>query len=161
EIERSPFVIPTDSHEWPANKGAVPRRAGVNGFGFGGTNAHVIVEEFSEPFHRALCQTPFPQVEAPRLSLVAAGTLFPSAEVLAGEHPSGRQRFQRAQRRLPRKKLVLPDVADDMDITQFLVPLAAEQIFDRLPGGGASIREQIGVVLGLEGKTERGFNINK
>lgn len=39
----SPFFVPTGSLEW--YDGDRPRRAGVNAFGFGGTNAHVVLEE--------------------------------------------------------------------------------------------------------------------
>ena len=42
-LEESPIEIPTSLREW--KNGSAPRRAGVSGFGFGGTNAHVIVEE--------------------------------------------------------------------------------------------------------------------
>jgi acyl transferase domain-containing protein/NADPH:quinone reductase-like Zn-dependent oxidoreductase/acyl carrier protein len=43
KLEGSPLEIPTSMRDWP--RGAEPRRAGVSAFGFGGTNAHVIVEE--------------------------------------------------------------------------------------------------------------------
>ena len=42
-LESTRFVIPTEAHPWP--RGATPRFAGVSGFGFGGTNAHVVLEE--------------------------------------------------------------------------------------------------------------------
>ncbi len=43
----TPFAIPTHLQEWPSRS---PRRcAGVSAFGFGGTNAHVILEEFVPP----------------------------------------------------------------------------------------------------------------
>jgi acyl transferase domain-containing protein/acyl carrier protein len=37
------LCVPTDSYSWPRNE--TPRFAGVSSFGFGGTNAHVIVEQ--------------------------------------------------------------------------------------------------------------------
>ncbi|MFI6574196.1 amino acid adenylation domain-containing protein [Nocardiopsis sp. NPDC050513] len=38
-----PYTIPTEATPWPRHDG--PARAGVNSFGFGGTNAHVLLEE--------------------------------------------------------------------------------------------------------------------
>ncbi|QEC48329.1 acyltransferase domain-containing protein [Baekduia soli] len=43
-LEQSPFYINTETRPW-IHGGAEPRRAGVNAFGFGGANAHVVLEE--------------------------------------------------------------------------------------------------------------------
>lgn len=47
EIEKTPFYINTETRPW-IHGGVEPRRAGINAFGFGGINAHAVLEE-----HRA------------------------------------------------------------------------------------------------------------
>ncbi|MCU0288681.1 MAG: acyltransferase domain-containing protein [Acidobacteria bacterium] len=54
DIDHSPFFVNTILRPWENKK--YPRRAGVSSFGLGGTNAHVVLEEYSvasggqEPF---------------------------------------------------------------------------------------------------------------
>ncbi len=45
-LEDSPFYVNTESRPWIVPAGAEPRRAGVSAFGFGGTNYHVVLEEY-------------------------------------------------------------------------------------------------------------------
>ncbi|MFI8457094.1 amino acid adenylation domain-containing protein [Kitasatospora sp. NPDC085464] len=47
DLAALPFEIPTEAVDWPEHRG--PARAGVNSFGFGGTNAHVLLEEPPRP----------------------------------------------------------------------------------------------------------------
>ncbi|HEX5980705.1 MAG TPA: type I polyketide synthase, partial [Thermoleophilaceae bacterium] len=66
-LEGSPLEIPSELESWP--RASAPRVAGVNSFGFGGANAHVLLEE-------APIRTPRPQApERPRhvLALSARG----------------------------------------------------------------------------------------
>lgn len=48
-LERTPFYVNTDTRPWIHGDAVHPRRAGINSFGFGGINAHVVVEEARTP----------------------------------------------------------------------------------------------------------------
>ncbi len=166
-IENSPFTISTQTHPWPLNIHAFPRRAGVNGFGFGGTNAHIVLEEFDEAYHRNLCAQVSPKkLQSSTLAVVGVGGLFPATDKLDIDRPvddrsSKTFRFRRDQLRLPAKKLLLPDVREHMDVSQYLAALAAEKIFATMPDHWQGFKDAIGVVLGLESKTERGARANE
>lgn len=45
-LEDSPFYLNTKTRPWIQANTAAPRRAGVSSFGFGGTNFHVVLEEY-------------------------------------------------------------------------------------------------------------------
>ncbi|MDP5019077.1 MAG: acyltransferase domain-containing protein, partial [Dolichospermum sp.] len=45
-IENSSFYLNTQTRPWIKAEGETPRRAGVSAFGFGGTNYHVVLEEY-------------------------------------------------------------------------------------------------------------------
>ncbi len=45
-IENSSFYLNTQTRPWIKAEGETPRRAGVSSFGFGGTNYHVVLEEY-------------------------------------------------------------------------------------------------------------------
>ncbi|MDY6831812.1 MAG: beta-ketoacyl synthase N-terminal-like domain-containing protein [Thermodesulfobacteriota bacterium] len=53
ELEKTPFYINTETRPWFRTDNHVPRRAGVNAFGFGGVNAHVVLEEYETPVDAA------------------------------------------------------------------------------------------------------------
>jgi polyketide synthase PksN len=53
DLEGSPFYIISENKEWERLTGStgkiVPRRAGVSSFGFGGSNSHIVLEEYCNP----------------------------------------------------------------------------------------------------------------
>lgn len=46
KIEESAFYLNTETRPW-IQKGKIPRRAGISSFGFGGTDYHVVIEEYT------------------------------------------------------------------------------------------------------------------
>ncbi|PEO77324.1 hypothetical protein CN558_30055, partial [Bacillus wiedmannii] len=60
QLEGSPFYLLTDSQQWERLKDEqnrkIPRRAGVSAFGFGGVNAHVVIEEYEPPIGTSTSQ---------------------------------------------------------------------------------------------------------
>ena len=47
KLDQTPFYLNTETRPWLGTPGGVPRRAGVSSFGFGGTNFHVVLEEYT------------------------------------------------------------------------------------------------------------------
>jgi len=47
-LDESPFYVNTELRPWLSPSGGHPRRAGVSAFGFGGTNFHAVLEEYTD-----------------------------------------------------------------------------------------------------------------
>ena len=46
DIENTPLYLNTQTRPWFKDEAGIPRRAGVSSFGFGGTNFHIVLEEY-------------------------------------------------------------------------------------------------------------------
>ncbi|MBA3774812.1 MAG: polyketide synthase dehydratase domain-containing protein, partial [Ramlibacter sp.] len=74
QLQGSPFFIVRQNQPWEAPRDAVgrelPRRAGISSFGFGGANAHVVIEEYVAP--AAPPPPPAPSPAQPALVVLSA-----------------------------------------------------------------------------------------
>jgi PfaB family protein len=79
DLAGSPFRILTRAETWSSRASGTPRRAAVSGFGFGGINAHALIEEWVpvEP-EKARAGAP--------AGTVSGGELVPMAVVGLGAH---------------------------------------------------------------------------
>lgn len=135
--------IPEQTESLPAGK----RRLAVDGFGFGGANAHLVLE-------RAGDGEPLAPITVPKhddqLVVVACSEVEPTLPTEGG------MRFNRDSVAPPSGHLILPDLQQDMDISQTLTMLLVDELVSQLPDFETEWRRQTGLVLALRGKTERG-----
>jgi acyl transferase domain-containing protein/3-hydroxymyristoyl/3-hydroxydecanoyl-(acyl carrier protein) dehydratase len=52
-MDRGPFRVLTEAQDWPQRDRRISRRAAVSAFGFGGINAHLLVEDFDSESKRS------------------------------------------------------------------------------------------------------------
>ncbi len=55
-FDNAPVRVITEAEPWDAPETARPRRAAISAFGFGGINAHCIMEEYLPPYHAKLAK---------------------------------------------------------------------------------------------------------
>jgi acyl transferase domain-containing protein/phosphopantetheinyl transferase len=117
ELADAPFYVNTQTRPWIHNPALGPRRAAVNAFGFGGINAHVILEEVPAPR---------PGVTAPRTRPIRPGLRRASelAVFSAASEAELTEKVERLERFLEHdgSNPTLADVAwsltRDFDVTQ-------------------------------------------
>jgi acyl transferase domain-containing protein/3-hydroxymyristoyl/3-hydroxydecanoyl-(acyl carrier protein) dehydratase len=96
-LDDSPFRVLTQAEDWPEPPSGRPRRAALSGFGFGGINAHVLIEEWTPARVTATASPPARPRSASRSSVAIVGVaahLGPFAEsgsvkamALGGDQP--------------------------------------------------------------------------
>ena len=64
DLEASPFKVLAEAEPWESRDESTPRRAAVSAFGFGGINAHVLVEEWTGATREAV-QAPVVREDSP------------------------------------------------------------------------------------------------
>lgn len=134
-------------------------RIAIDGFGFGGANAHLVLEQatpqspqtttvFREP-PNGQRQSGDPTSDG-ELVFVAGAQIEPTLRTQLG------MRFDRETISLPAGHIVLPELNEDMDVSQTLAVILSRKIVDQIPAFDDSLRQETSLILALSGKTERG-----
>ena len=58
DLDGSPFTALTEARSWDVRDADTPRRAAISAFGFGGINAHVLIEEWADGKFKAKSKSP-------------------------------------------------------------------------------------------------------
>ncbi|MBU2514949.1 type I polyketide synthase [bacterium] len=84
ELEESPFRVLKEAAPWMSRKSGHPRRAAVSAFGFGGINAHLLVEEWfpKESTASPVTLHPSAKQKSQPIAIVGMGAHFGSWENL-------------------------------------------------------------------------------
>ncbi len=129
-------------------------RVAVDGFGFGGANAHFVLDNFvPEEKKRNGTKSDSKRSHSESqddLVILAYHELVPTQQT-----PNGLQ-FDRRSETLLGRHVLLPDLADDLDICQTLTIRLVDEIILQLAEFEDEYRPQTSVLLAKSGKTERG-----
>ncbi|MDH5886954.1 type I polyketide synthase [Vibrio splendidus] len=151
DIENSPFYLNTQTRPWMKRVDGTPRRAGISSFGFGGTNFHVVLEEYTPEHARGdkYRQRQVPQTllfsaesrqalinELKQVSTQAADAAF-KLEALAEQHA-----LREVDAKHARLGLVVTDQADlQAQLTQAISMLESQTKAHWQMPNGTSYRE--------------------
>ena len=149
------LVVPTQPWTLPEGR----RRIAIDGFGFGGANAHVVLE--SHPTEQDAYQVgnrarsreqdgKRPDATSDKLVVVAYHELLPSVS------RGGCRQFDRKSTAVPPTHVLLPDLAEDMDISQTLAISLVDELARQIPRFREDWATETAVVLAQRGKTDRG-----
>ena len=106
-VEQSPFYINSKTRPWIAQTDDTPRRAGISSFGFGGTNFHIVLEEYTQEHNdeyrqrkvatsllidatsKAELCSKLEQIQASEIKLEQLATQYPHRAIKAEQHRIG------------------------------------------------------------------------
>ncbi|MCG9543219.1 phosphopantetheine-binding protein [Vibrio sp. Isolate33] len=162
DIENSPFYLNTQTRPWMQRVDGTPRRAGISSFGFGGTNFHVVLEEYTPEHARGdkYRQRQVPQTllfsaesrqalinELKQVSIQTADVAF-KLEALAKQHA-----LREVNAKHARLGLVVTDQADlQAQLTQAVSMLESQTKTHWQMPNGTSYRESALIVENGAGK---------
>jgi len=169
----SPFVVRTAAAPWERRAPGVPRRAALSGFGFGGTNAHVLIEEYLPPensHERAHRQPEVRATASPGVAVIGLGAQigpWSDASQLSRRLAGGRDDVQPARKKhfggledvpsgyfidelaIPVGRFRIPPKEIEETLPQQLVMLSAADEALRSRSGSGADPLKTGVFIGL------------
>lgn len=142
------LIVPTRPIALPPGQ----RRIAIDGFGFGGANAHIVLDSYVPSVSPGTADqvSPTAKVEKEELVFIACHELLPMLPSSSGLC------FDRDNMHLSQGHILLPDLADDIDISQTLAISVVAETIAQIPQFDNELRQRTSVVLALSGKTERG-----
>ncbi len=155
DLENSPFYIQTEKSNWEANKKNLPRRAAINGFGFGGTNGHMILEEYLESYHKNASINKSNKLKE-SVVLIDVGAIFPGIatfdqlkKILAADINASIDNQFNDTYNIPNISFrILPKTARVTDVAYFQVLDAAKQIVSKYKDLFDNYKKETGVIIG-------------
>ncbi|PXX69234.1 beta-ketoacyl synthase-like protein [Nocardia tenerifensis] len=154
-IDSTRVRVPRERHEWPA--GSRPRTAAVSGFGFGGTNAHLLVRDTTPAPENPIRSAPEPSAE--EIVLVGWSSHLPGGFThddvrnwLTGTGPAPERSFGSLYPAPPLRELPLPPVtARTIDRCQLMAVSATHAFIAEHGELWAELRERTGVIAAHSG----------
>nr|NJM02056.1 beta-ketoacyl synthase [Desulfobacula sp.] len=87
-LNHSRIRVQTEAEEWKPSGPGLPRRAAISAFGFGGINAHLLVEEYRPPSRPGVKHISRPEkterVQPVPCAVIGMGTLLKDCDSLSG-----------------------------------------------------------------------------
>ena len=157
-IETTSLTIPKAPVPWPSGPDA-PRRLAISGFGFGGTNAHLVLEEWPSPA-KAEPSRAKPPYEG-RIAIVGWSACVPELEArdevaawLAGHGRAPASSYGEFYPMPPFEKVRMPPaMIRTIDRCQLMAIECAHQLQEQLGEFWDANRGRTGVILGHMGAT--------
>ncbi len=170
EIKTSSLQIPTSAVPWPPKNGHV-RTASISGSGFGGTNGHLLVEEYTAGAPRSLTPTTQPHTSE-RIAIVGWAAHLPGLSTreevenwIKGEdkpHPYGNGRAPESSFGIfypmpsSQKVRLPPGTLRTIDRCQLMILECAHGLRDQFKDFWDTHREKTGLFVGHMGATRSG-----
>ncbi|MBH0778089.1 SDR family oxidoreductase [Nocardia bovistercoris] len=163
ELDSSNLEIPTETVAWPRRSDGSPRVAAISGFGFGGTNAHLVVQDDSRDGADRTVPAGSPAsaehgaaAADARLAVVAVASHLPGAHDLDAwlADPAASTGFGDAYPVPPITEVKLPPrTMRAIDRCQLMILACAGKIRDQLGDFWTDNQRDTGVLLGHFGGT--------